>query len=337
MLKALAAPQAESVVASRLWGMPMVVASAVVFVCGTGCKGLKEADLPPDVGVAQGILYDAGSGPGERHLGTPGRSEAGSTVHGDAASPDVDDAAVGRAPSDRIEDRHSGDDSAADARADAFSGDRVPATNPTGPCSSGQPDNYGKPCGMCGGTIQCDGSCSRATPATYGNACGRCGGTVLCDNSCSKSTPVNLGQPCGDCGGTIQCDTFCSKPNPPAYNASCGMCGGRIRCDGSCSAATPPDFGQRVVDSYEVSATVTSSSPPGSNQGTRVVGFPCPSGWASVAHEASARAGDPGSCQILMATNCVAEIQYLVNFPQSSDPPNTLVCQVRVTRERRCD
>ena len=45
-------------------------------------------------------------------------------------------------------------------------------------------------------------------------ACGVCGGSIACDGACSVEPPANLGEPCGSCGGTIDCNGGCSVPTP---------------------------------------------------------------------------------------------------------------------------
>jgi hypothetical protein len=103
--------------------------------------------------------------------------------------------------------------------------------------------NYGKSCGSCGGTVQCDGSCSVNTPLKYGTSCA-CGGTIQCDGSCSANIPSNYGKGCGSCGGVTQCDNSCSVSTPASFGKSCGSCGGVTQCDGSCSVNTPANFGK---------------------------------------------------------------------------------------------
>jgi hypothetical protein len=63
-------------------------------------------------------------------------------------------------------------------------------------------------------------------------ACGLCGGTVLCDGTCSKSTPADLDQPCGHCGGKVTCDG-CSVSDPPSLGSGCGVAG-TVQCNGFC-------------------------------------------------------------------------------------------------------
>jgi hypothetical protein len=74
----------------------------------------------------------------------------------------------------------------------------------------------GQACGACG-TVQCDGSCSRPTPDDYGQPCGSCGGTYQCDGSCSVATPPGIGSSCGACGGKVLCDATCSVGTPPEH------------------------------------------------------------------------------------------------------------------------
>jgi hypothetical protein len=94
----------------------------------------------------------------------------------------------------------------------------------------------GAPCGMCGGTLRCDGTCSVATPSNFGQSCGSCGGAVQCDGSCSIATPPNYGQACGACGGTIQCDGSCTAPQ--VRNTCTGTCCDFDEC-GRCIQCVP--------------------------------------------------------------------------------------------------
>ena len=103
--------------------------------------------------------------------------------------------------------------------------------------------NVGQPCGMCGGTITCDGSCSLETPPNHGQGCSTCGGTIQCGGACSAPNPPNLGLSCDSCGGTVKCDGTCSVPNPPGYGQPCGRCNGVTKCDGTCSVVEPPNLG----------------------------------------------------------------------------------------------
>ncbi len=111
-----------------------------------------------------------------------------------------------------------------------------------GSCSKPTPPDLGAPCGACGGVVTCEGVCSVPTPATYGMVCGTCGGALQCDGTCSK-TPANFGADCGSCGGKVACDGQCSVATPANLGAACGSCGGTVQCDGSCSKATPANFG----------------------------------------------------------------------------------------------
>jgi hypothetical protein len=117
--------------------------------------------------------------------------------------------------------------------------DGTPATRNVPPCVCLQGDTQ-TGCGTChGGTISCVdgqwGGCSGdSVPSNYNQPCGVCGGTIGCDGQCSNKGDNRNCDPghCGEgCNGYCDCTTgtcsggLCSVPDPCPGQWDCACCG----------------------------------------------------------------------------------------------------------------
>ena len=128
---------------------------------------------------------------------------------------------------------------------------------------------YGQSCGLCGGTIKCDGTCSIPTPSNYGQPCGN-QGTIQCDGTCSRPCDSRQGQACGNCG-TYDCLGNCINQGlcfvgQTQNLGNCGNCGIlQQTCQGNCQYAPAQCINQGPCSAGQTSCSGDTTQVCGSN------------------------------------------------------------------------